>query len=147
MKKICFMFLAFLVFVSLPLVSAFSLNEDYREYSSNYDIWYYKEDLHGHNQGFTLKHYWLSPSHSYSVSYEEDDDVEWSYYSPYGRKVDRGYDRYESEAISAAFAIYGARRGRVYYPSYSFSYGYRGYGWNYGYNYGGGYGGYVRNYW
>ncbi len=139
-RKILFAVILIFFALSIVGVSAFSLSEEYKEYPGNYDIWYYKEDLHGHNQGFTLRHYYSSPSHSYSVSYDSNDDVEWNYYSPYGRRENYySYRNRDENAVYAAFSVYGARRYRGYYGSYG------SYGRIWGSYYGSG--GYVRNYW
>jgi hypothetical protein len=120
---VCLIFLAF-------NVSAGSRFEERinKPYIRNFDIWEYKEDLYGHNQGFVLKHIWRSPTYKYEyIDREYDFDtyngVKWRRY------YNRGYhnQRHYPDKLSYAFKIYRSR-GQGHYSRYR-TYSYYGHGY------------------
>lgn len=139
-KPVVFL-IAFLILSALSVSADLYIREEIdKSYTTDYDVWYYKEDLYGKEKGFVLKHYSSSPKYSYV--YEDDYPyVSWAYIEPY-RYYDRDYkpyvgyyDRdYRDVYYNLELVLNTYKQGR---DRYYYKYPYRS----------SGYYSYYRNYW
>ena len=159
-----FIFTLGVLILSPALISAdlFVREKIDKAYTTDFEKIEYKEDLYGHNRGFTLTISSNSPKYKYE--YEEDYPyITWGNinrpayswesrdYKDYGRYRDRnygggGYNYYNLEPILNVYRtgrdIYGGSRNKDF-NVYSYSYPYNPYSYP---SYSGNYG-YRRSYW
>jgi len=143
----------FLVFSSFFVSADLRVREEIdKSYTTDVETISYKEDLYGHNKGFTLTITSKSPKYKYEYE-DEYPYVTWGYIQPTSyRYGDYGYtpsynynNRYNYYNLEPV--LYTYRTGRDDYRGKSYGYsGYLGYGYS-GYGGYGGYSGYRRNYW
>lgn len=112
-----------------------------KDYTQNYDTWVYKEDLKGGDKGFTITHYYNSPTYEYKYE-DEYPYVTWGVIRTQNNY--RGYDRYyknDDYTLNRVLDTYS--RGREVWYDYQLASKYRNsYSYRYPYN-----SGYYRNYW
>jgi len=144
-KKYLAVLVVLVLLLSIGLANALVYgSESYGEnYVTNNEKWAYKEDLHGHNKGFTLTHTWNSPRYEYETHYNSLDFLDSSrYYAPRSRFYN-GYNRVQNsrgyDYLDSAMNTYRLNKIPKYYGYQYYRPNYNRYGGRYysGYGYSG----------